>query len=98
MNLIEGLRKEFKVSGHFVSILLLAVWSLVLIPNKFPLKFLGTQLYFALQHRQRAIQRETGTGVSFVSSNEIVLLSVSVLEMSDIYCISVVVVVIVTNL
>ena len=100
MNLIEGLRKEFKVSGHFVSILLLAVWSLVLIPNKFPLKFLGTQLYFALQHRQRAIQRETGTGISFVSSNEIVLLSVSVLEMSDIYCdcISVVVVVIVTNL
>ena len=47
MNLIEGLRKEFKVSGHFVSILLLAVWSLVWIPNMFPLKFLGTQLYFA---------------------------------------------------
>lgn len=51
LNLIEGLRKEFKVSGHFVSILLLAVWSLVLILNMLPLQFLGTQFYFALQHR-----------------------------------------------
>lgn len=100
MNLIEGLRKEFKVSGHFVSLLLLAVWSLVLMADMFPLTVLGTQFYFALQHRQRAIQRETGTGTSFVSFNEVVLLSVSVLEMSDICCdcISLVVVVIVTNL
>ena len=48
MNLIEGLRKEFKVSGHFVSLLLLAVWSLVLMANMFPLKFLGTQFYFVI--------------------------------------------------
>lgn len=56
MNLIEGLRKEFKVSGHFVSILALAVWSLVLIPNMFPLKFLATIVLLCLQYRQRAIQ------------------------------------------
>ena len=67
----------------------------------FPLKFLGRQFYFALQDRQRVIQRETGSRTSFVSFNEVVLLSVSVLEMSDMCCdcISViVVVVIVTNL
>lgn len=78
------------------------VLSLVLIPNMFPLKVLGTQFYFALQYRQRAVQRETETGTSFVSFNEIVLLSVSVLEMSDICCdcfsVVVVVVVIITNL
>lgn len=100
MNLIEGLRKEFKVSGHFVSILLLAVWSLVLITNMFPLKIFRNTVPHCPQHRQRAFQRETGTVTSFVSFNEVVILSVSVLEMSDICCdcISVVVVVIVTNL
>ena len=54
------------------------------------------------QYRQRALQRETGKGTSFVSLNQVVvLLSVSDLEMSDICCDSfsvVVVVVIVENL
>ena len=98
MNLIEGLRKEFKVSGHFVSILGLAVWSLVLILNMFPLKFLGTVVLLSLQYRQRAIQRETGTGISFVSLNQIVLLSVPTWKLAICCdCLSVVVV-IVTNL
>ena len=58
MNLIEGLRKEFKVSGHLVSILLLAVWSLVLIPNMFSLRFLGRQFYFALSTAKELFNRE----------------------------------------
>ena len=69
------------------------------------LKIFRNTVLLCHQYRQRALQRETGKGTSFVSLNQVVvILSVSDLEMSDICCDSfsvvvvVVVVVIVENL
>ena len=63
------------------------------------LKIFRNTVLLYLQYRQRAIQRETGTGISFVSLNQVVLLSVSDLETIAICCDCLsVVIVIVTNL
>ena len=63
------------------------------------LKIFRNTVLLYLQYRQRAIQREIGTGISFFSLNQVVLLSVSDLETIAICCDRLsVVIVIVTNL
>ena len=82
-----------------VSILVLAGFVTGFDTKYVSLKIFRNTVLLCLQYRQRAIQRETRTGACFVSLNQVVLLSVSDLEMSDICCDCFsVVVVIVTNL